>query len=183
MPDHATLKAELLIRYYNDPLAGYFSTEKIVELLLRYFSQLGLAKDINEYVRTCNIYQRVRAPYYRLYSEIQALPYPNSLQQELLQDFITGLPPSKKNACVYDAILVIVNRYTKIALYIAYSIIVIAPKLAELFIEYIIRRFGTLKSIVSDRGSLFTSKFQSEVYFYTYIKRRLSTAFYPQTNG
>jgi hypothetical protein len=33
-------------------------------------------------------------------------------------DFITGLPLSWRNGVVYDAILVIVDRYTKMARYI-----------------------------------------------------------------
>jgi hypothetical protein len=36
---------------------------------------------------------------------------------------------------------------------------------------------------VSDRGSLFTSHFWAEVCYATKIKRRLSTAFHPQTDG
>ena len=38
-------------------------------------------------------------------------------------------------------------------------------------------------SIVSDRGSVFTSKFWSSLCYFLSIKRRLSTAFHPQTNG
>ena len=33
-------------------------------------------------------------------------------------DFITDLPPSKRYGCVYDAILVIVDRYTKINIFV-----------------------------------------------------------------
>jgi hypothetical protein len=33
-------------------------------------------------------------------------------------DFITDLPPSKRGAGVYDAILVIVDRYLKINVYV-----------------------------------------------------------------
>jgi hypothetical protein len=33
-------------------------------------------------------------------------------------DFVTGLPVSRRNGVVYDAILVIVDRYTKMARYI-----------------------------------------------------------------
>ena len=33
-------------------------------------------------------------------------------------DFITDLPPSKRNDIIYDAILVIVDRYTKMTCYL-----------------------------------------------------------------
>ena len=38
-------------------------------------------------------------------------------------------------------------------------------------------------SIVSDRDSVFTSKFWSSLCYFLSIKRRLSTAFHPQTDG
>lgn len=94
-------------------------------------------------------------------------------------DFITGLPPSKRNKYVYDSILVVVDRYTKMAIYLPTSITINAAELAELFIEHIVCRFGTPKGIVSDRGSVFTSAFWSEVCYCMKVKRRLSTAFHP----
>jgi hypothetical protein len=43
--------------------------------------------------------------------------------------------------------------------------------------------FGIPDGIVSDRGSLFTSHFWRELSFQLAVKRRLSTAFHPQTDG
>lgn len=50
MPDDPALRAMFLIRYYNDALAGYFSPDKTHDLLVRYFTWLGMAKDCKEYV-------------------------------------------------------------------------------------------------------------------------------------
>ena len=58
-----------------------------------------------------------------------------------------------------------------------------APGLAKVIIDVIIRPHGLLDAIVMDRGSLFTSKFWSLLCYFFVIKRRLSTAFHPQTNG
>jgi hypothetical protein len=58
---------------------------------------------------------------------------------------------------VYDAILVVVNRYTKMARYIPTQKTATATELADLFIKHIVRFFGLLIGIVSNRGSLFTS--------------------------
>ena len=43
--------------------------------------------------------------------------------------------------------------------------------------------FNVPSSIVSKQGSIFTSTFWLALCHYLYIKRRLSTAFYPQTDG
>lgn len=98
-------------------------------------------------------------------------------------DFITDLPPSKRGACVYDAILVIVDRYTKMNLYIATTKSCTAVDLTRILCDEVVRRFGMPTGIVSDRGSLFTSQFWSDFCYEAHVKRRLSTAFHPQTDG
>jgi len=55
-------------------------------------------------------------------------------------------------------------------------------QLADIFFEKIVCRYRALKEIVSDRGSIFTSSYWSEVYYQMNIKRRLNTAFHPQTD-
>jgi len=84
---------------------------------------------------------------------------------------------------VYNAICVIVDRYTKMALYLPIVKTITVTELADLFLNEVVRRFGTPRGIVSDRGSIFTSEFWSELCFAAKIKRRLSTAFHPQTDG
>ena len=55
---------------------------------------------------------------------------------ELTMDFITGLPPTKtRTGEVANAILVIINRYTKFLEYFTIKIIIIAVELADLFLE------------------------------------------------
>ena len=98
-------------------------------------------------------------------------------------DFITGLPPSKSAGQVYDSILVVVDRYTKLARYIGVRKTIDAPELASVLLRHWIKDYGLPDSIVSDRGSVFTAKFWSSLCYILKIKRRLSTAFHPQTDG
>ena len=58
-----------------------------------------------------------------------------------------------------------------------------AQSLAKVIIDVVICHHGLPDSIVTDRSSLFTLKFWSSLYYFLDIKRQLSTAFYPQTNG
>jgi transposase InsO family protein len=58
-----------------------------------------------------------------------------------------------------------------------------APEFAQMFIDYVIRLHGILDSIVSDRGSIFTSQFWTVLSKTLDLKKRLSTAFHPQTDG
>jgi transposase InsO family protein len=58
-----------------------------------------------------------------------------------------------------------------------------APEFAALFHENIELKYGSPRGIVSDRDTRITSKFWAEVCIYSLIKRRMSTAFHPQTDG
>ena len=57
------------------------------------------------------------------------------------------------------------------------------PKFAALFHRNIKLKYRAPKGIVSDRDTRITSKFWAEVYTYSLIKRRISIAFHPQTDG
>lgn len=99
-------------------------------------------------------------------------------------DFVMGLPVSTNlKGETYDSILVIVNWLTKMVHYEPVKITSDAPGLAEVIIDVVVKHHGLPDSIVSDRGSIFTSKFWSSLCYFLGIKKRLSTTFHPQTDG
>ncbi|MBE3049286.1 hypothetical protein IMZ48_43660 [Candidatus Bathyarchaeota archaeon] len=75
-------------------------------------------------------------------------------------DFITGLPSSSSiHGKTCDSILVVVDRLTKYAVYIKTSSKLTAEGLANLLIYHVFSHFRLPAGIMSDRGTLFTSKF------------------------
>ena len=94
-------------------------------------------------------------------------------------DFITGLPPSSS----YDSILVIVDRYTKMGLFIPTVATLSVEGLANLVITWVIAKHGTPTDIVSDCGALFISNFWKSLAKRLDIKLNLSTAYHPETDG
>ena len=182
VPEEASVRAELLKRHHDNPLAGHFGVEKTTELMCRKYFWKSMKADIKEYVNTCDICQRVKVKRHRPYGELGALPIPKGPWKEITMDFITDLPPSKRKGYVYDAILVVVDRYTKMACYIPTTKKINAVELEELLMREILK-FGAPEGIVTDRGSVFTSAFWSEICYQMQVKRRLSTAFHPQTDG
>ena len=58
-----------------------------------------------------------------------------------------------------------------------------APGLAEVILNVIVWHHGLPNSIVSNRGLLFTFKFWLLFCYFLSVKRRLSTAFYSQTDS
>ena len=128
--------------------------------------------------------QRVKPKHHKPYGELQLLEPPSRPWRSLSIDFITGLPESKGfNGRVYDSILVVVDRFSKMVRYFAVNKTIDAPALAELIYKKIVMFTGTPDDIVSDRGSVFTSEYWSTLCYHLAVKRRLSTAFHPQTDG
>lgn len=184
VPDDAAAKAEILRNCHDDPFAGHFGVRKTTELVRRQYYWPSLAEDVREYVKTCQVCQRIVVKRHSPYGKLSSPRLPTRPWQEITCDFITGLPPSRgSDLRVFDAIFVVVDRYTKVARYHAVTEKITAPELATLFVEKIFKDFGLPEGIISDRGSVFTSKFWSSLCYALKVERRLSTAFHPQTDG
>ena len=80
----------------------------------------------------------------------------------------------------YDHILVIVNWLTKMVYYKPGQVIFYAPGLAKVIVDMLVGHHGLPNSMMSDKNSLFTSKFWFSLCYFFDIKKQLSTAFYPQ---
>jgi len=118
-----------------------------------------MSKEVKDYILRYNICQRVQIPRYRLYSKLLVLPIPQGPILELIMDFIIGLPPTKiRTGEVANAILVIINRYIKFSGYFTVLTTITAVELADLFLERWLL-FGTLRGIISNRGTVFNSAF------------------------
>ena len=66
---------------------------------------------------------------------------------------------SKHKHCVYDAILIVVNRYIKIIVYIPTIKKINAIELKELLMREVFLKFGALEDIIINREFVFTSAF------------------------
>ena len=89
----------------------------------------------------------------------------------------------KWNGAVYDSIMVVIDSLTKMAHYVPVRKTIDAPTLAGRFVDEVVRLHGSPDVIVSDRGSVITSKFWKSFLFYLKARRNLSTGFHPQTDG
>ena len=63
-------------------------------------------------------------------------------------------------------------------LYLPIVKIITVTKLADLFLNKVVRRFRTPRGIISDYSSIFISRFWLKLYFTIKIKYRLNIAFY-----
>ena len=99
-------------------------------------------------------------------------------------DFVTRLPVSTNwKSETYNSIFVIVDPLTKMIHYKLVKVTIDAHGLSEVIINVVVGHHGLPDSIVSRYGSVFTSKFESSLYYFIGIKQKLSTTLHPQTNG
>ena len=71
-------------------------------------------------------------------------------------DFMTGLPRTQRQ---HDAIWVIIDRLMKSSHFLPVNVEDSLEKLAQLYVDEIVRLHGVPVSIVSDRDPRFTSRF------------------------
>ena len=71
-------------------------------------------------------------------------------------DFIVGLPRTSKG---YDSIWVIVDRLTKSTHFLPVDTSYLAKKYGKLYFDWVVTLHGVPLTIVSDRGSVFVSRF------------------------
>ena len=58
-----------------------------------------------------------------------------------------------------------------------------AADFARMFLDYVVRIHGIPDSVVSDRGTIFTSKFWKALAAHMGTRQPLSTSFHPQMDG
>ena len=95
-------------------------------------------------------------------------------------DFIVGLPRSQHGN---DAIWVIMDRLTKVAHFIPVKSTHTTQKLALLYLARIVCLHGVPKTIISDRGTQFVSRFWDHLQQALGAQLAFSTAYHPHTDG
>ena len=111
---------------------------------------------------------------------LQPLPIPERPWSSVSLDFITDLPRTNAG---FDAILVVVDRLTKMAHFIPTVTTVDAPGTAELMLREVVRLHGLPQTLVSDRDPRFVSLFWETLFKLMGTKLALSTPYHPQTDG
>jgi transposase InsO family protein len=178
-----SMRTELILLFHDDLTAGHQGVSRTLARIAKNYFWEGMKRDIKKHINTCIVCQTSKPRHHRPYGLLAALPVPQRPWQEISMDFITGLPEITCEKRTYDSILVVVDRFTKYALYIPCSKHITSDGLANKFLRYVFKPYGIPEGIVSDRGTIFTSAFWRTFCYLLSCKRRLSTAFHPQTDG
>ena len=88
------IQTKLISCHHNDSLAGHFGINKTRKLIGRKYYWPSLRKDVEDYVKGCDICLGLKVVRHKPYGDLQLLPVPTHRWNNLLMDFVTGLPIS-----------------------------------------------------------------------------------------
>ncbi|GJP55952.1 hypothetical protein CLOM_g14963 [Closterium sp. NIES-68] len=131
------------------------------------------------YVTSCATCQRMKSSRLRPARLLQPLEPPSRPWQKVTMDFVTGMPAGPRGN---DAFLVVVDRLTKMAHFVACKTTITAEQTAKLFLMNIVRLHGIPSAIISDRDPQFTSNFWTKTWQQYGTRLHLSTAYHPQSD-
>ncbi|KAK3028694.1 hypothetical protein RJ639_038073 [Escallonia herrerae] len=167
-----------LIREYHDTLwAGHAEGERTLALLQQghYWPQMG--DEVQEYVKTCLV-NRTRWSVRRKQGYYNRCRSPRDRGSVSL-DFIAGLPKVED----LGTILVVVDRFSKYASFIATPKYCSAEDTTQLFFKYVVKYWGMPQDIVSDQDSRFTGNFWTELFKLFGSQLSMSSSYHPESDG
>jgi transposase InsO family protein len=165
--------------HHDTVTAGHLGQDKTQELLTRNYYWPRIRQTVNEYVKTCDTSARNNAPRQQPHGQLHPLLIPTSPWSSVFMDYIVELPPSSG----HNAILVCVDRLTKMAHFCPTTTNVSAEESAKLYVKHVFKLHGLPSDIVTDQGSQFISNFTTKLLKLCAIHSNKSTAYHPQSDG
>jgi len=172
------LRQRVIQSEHDSKVAGHFGRERTMELLSRNFYWTNVERDIRKYCSECDNCQRTKAPRHAKHGLLHPLELACKPWTHISTDFITDLPESEGATMI----LVVVDCFTKMAHFIPLRK-KDSPTVARAYLENVWKYQGFPEDVVSDRDSTFTGSFCTDLYNFLGIKRSMSTAYHPQTDG
>ncbi|OMO50156.1 Integrase, catalytic core [Corchorus capsularis] len=135
--------------------------------------------DVGKHVSSCIVCLQAKSTSkpHGLYTH---LPIPHEPWTHISMGFVLGLPHSRRGQ---DPVFVVVDRFSKMAHFIACTKTDDAINVANLFFKEIVRLYGMPRTIVSDRDTKFLSHFWRTLWAKLGTKLLFSTTCHLQTDG
>ena len=180
VPDCVEIKQTILEEAHRSKYAMHPGITKMYNDLKREFWWPGMKKDVTQFVLKCLTCQKVKIEHQKPGGLLQSIEVPQWKWDDISMDFIVGLPRTQSG---HDSIWVIVDRLTKSAHFLPVQISSPMEKLAQLYVDEIVRLHGVPKSIISDRDQRYRSGYWTSLQAALGSKLKFSTAYHPQTDG
>ena len=174
---------EVIASCHRGLTQGHWGPRKTYDLVARKYVFPHMKVLITEFVRACRVCQHIKPDRRGEQGLLQPLKLPTRKWQSISLDWVLGLPEVIRNGLIFNAILVVTDRATRMVHLIPTSKNEKAQDTAELLLRNIIRLHGIPRSIVTDRDPRLVSEFWQKLCELLDVKHLPSTAYHPQTNG
>ncbi|OMO49962.1 reverse transcriptase [Corchorus capsularis] len=174
-----SLRYVLVRESHEGGLMGHFGVDRTYKILHEHFFWPKMRYDVGKHVSSCLVCLQAKSTSkpHGLYTP---LPIPHEPWTHISMDFVLGLPRSRRGK---DSIFVVVDRFSKMAHFIACTKTDDAINVANLFFKEIVRLHGMPRTIASDRDAKFLSHFWRTLWAKLGTKLLNSTTCHPQTDG
>ena len=129
VPKNKKLRAEVIRLHHSMPVGEHGGQWKTAELVTRNFWWLGITREVKRYMEECDACQRNKNQTQPPTGKLMLNSVSERAWTYISADFITKLPLVQG----YDSILVVVDRFTKMAHFIPTIEKTSAERLVQLF--------------------------------------------------
>jgi len=179
VPKDKDPRRKIIELHHDAYIAGHQGKWKTIELVSRNYWWQGMSHYIAAYTRGCNRCNRTKTFPAKPVGFLTPTEILSDVWQTVSVDFIIGLPECQG----YNAIMIVVDRLSKMIHIIATTDQVTSEGTAKLYRDYVWKLHGLPIKIICDRGPQFVSKFMKELNSLLGIQNPSSTAYHPQTDG
>ncbi|XP_057520884.1 uncharacterized protein LOC130801134 [Amaranthus tricolor] len=156
------LRLVLVKEIHERSLGGHFGIQKTLNMLAKHFYWPRMLGIVGKHVLKHETCLKAKVTFHK--GEYLRLPIPHRPWEHVSMDSMMALPKTRKGK---DSIMVVVDRFSKMAHFVSCTKVNDAQGIARLYFSEIVRLHGIPKTIVSDRDS---------------TKLLFSTAYHPQTD-
>jgi Integrase zinc binding domain len=114
IPDSGDLRLHVLQSFHDHPVSGHFGVNKTLSVIQQEYTWPNIWEYVADYVKSCTTCARSKAKQHKPYGLLCQLPILLRPWESISMDFIKQLPNSEG----FTAILVVVDHFTKQALFI-----------------------------------------------------------------
>jgi hypothetical protein len=172
-------KMKLLKLYHDSPLGGHFGVARTYSKLASKVSWPGMHKDVEDFVRSCEVCQRRGHRRDRVFNPPLGSLKAESFNSMVAIDVMGPIPTSLSGNTV---IIVLVDHFSKFVVAVPAK-----DQRTETIVQTIINRwvsvFGPPTRLLSDRGSNFLSSQLKDVCDALHVQKIFTTAYHPQGDG
>ena len=173
---------EVLIGQAHSILA-HLSDEKTITYMRDQVWWKSMVDDVSAYCKSCQTCAVSKPQQGKVHGKLKTMPVPTYPWQYIGIDFVGPLPKSTNHTGNYEMICVIIDLLTSMVHLVPTRQTYRAIDIAELMFEHIYKLHGIPERIISDRDSLFTSKFWKRLHHLVGTQLWMSSVFHPRMDG